>query len=379
LETGSYLVLRAKGLPTDSSLYREIYNRAATGLDSWHLEPHRNEHTDVRRLEPYFGYGLTAGNNYGFLSTFDFPYRKKPSEFVVGIFGGSTAMHWADFLDKTKFWDRLKISKYPEAKVVVVNLALAGMHQPQQLYVANKFIDGVDLALVLDGWNETQSDNCPSAPPEFPQDYQLLFQSEKSSLNIALLRLRVQKFRRLSTSLERSPFASSRTLFLIWNGIQNGVRNRYQQVKQLVDAKSDGTDRFASECSGNQSERVFENWKKYTLQMMALGNFYGIPIYQFLQPTPYLPDAKPLGDEEKRLVNWDLLKASGETSAGTRVLHFRDRYLKAHITHTTDLSFIFKNEARSTYVDQYTHLNELGYKLLTKAVESRLREDGIIR
>lgn len=71
---------------------------------------------------------IVDGNNYGFKDPKNFPYRKKEDEFVIGIFGGSTALHFSEYLLESKIWENAISDK--GKKIVIVNFALSGMKQP---------------------------------------------------------------------------------------------------------------------------------------------------------------------------------------------------------------------------------------------------------
>lgn len=337
------------------------------------------QHLEFRRLHPYFGHVLTNANNYGFHTHYSYPYQKKKDDFVVGIFGGSTAMHWADYLDETNAWNHLRIKKRPGTHIVVLNFAISGMHEPQQLAVASKFLEGVDLAILYDGWNEALTDNCPWGPPELPQDYALLFQRETNVEALAALRSSTEHFRGVSQMLQRFPLNQSYAAHLYWVGTQKNVRLEQSQFSsRAFEAGKKQTVNFEAECKTPQDDRVFQNWKKYTLQFMALGNYLKVPTYHFLQPNPYIPNAKPLEKDERTLTNWENQRAGGHGREGDAAVAFRERYLKQPVPHGTDLSYLFKDETRATYIDPYTHLNQLGNELLSEAIERKLRQEKVL-
>lgn len=84
--------------------------------DSYKSFANRNDPTNIilsihgswnrEKAHPYFGFSLDSDwrvaakgskmNNFGFRNSEDFPYKKSPNEFVVGIFGGSVAHFFAN-------------------------------------------------------------------------------------------------------------------------------------------------------------------------------------------------------------------------------------------------------------------------------------------
>ncbi len=380
LEFGSYLVLRAEGGVIVSSSYPAIYQRSAVILDlrsTYFLDEIEDVQT-YRRSHPYFGHVFSHANNYGFLSPFDFPYPRQKDDFVVGIFGGSTAMFWANSLTRTHIWDHLKVSGRAR-RIVILNLAIAGMHQPQQLYVASKFMDGLDLAIVLDGWNDAVNLNCPQAPPELPQFYWILFPNERlSPLRVSILRTFTESDRSITGWLGHSSVNKSYFIYFAWGVLQNSLRNYTQELQRDDSAKAGIAKRQSSECAGSYFEANFRTWRKYTLQMKALARLYRVPLFHFLQPNPYIPGAKPLGDEEKRIVDFSNYSSiPRERSPISAAEKFRELYDKERPRLGTDLSYVFAREPAIMYLDGLTHLNAQGYEHISEAVLNRLRESHL--
>lgn len=379
LEGGSFFVLRFRNLSVTEDFER-VYNQAAEGNTSWLKEDKPHSFADGYKPHPYFGHTLrTRGNNYRFLSEVDYPYQARPNDFVIGVFGGSTAMHWAEFLEKSKRWEKLEIQGHPNARVVVLNMAMAGFRQPQQLNVASKFIDTLNLILVLDGWNDSVLDLCPSNPPELPQFYNVLFEHELNPEDIVKLRELSKKFRRISGWLEKSLFVKSYFAHLVWTIYQGHLQNEQTRLTASPSTDSNSKSPLAQECGEPHNERMFKIWKKYSSQMWALAQFYKVPLVHLLQPNPFLKNAKPLDDEEKRIVHFEENNDSKINSGGYNAGVFRSYYLKEHLKNSIDLSLIFSKEQRITYIDQNTHLNEFGYQILSDTVARELKTRGIFQ
>lgn len=379
LEGGSYFILRFRNMSVSED-YERGYSQAAEGNSSWQKEDRPHNSAEYYKLHPYFGHtNNLKGNNYRFLSGVDFPYKAGPNDFVIGVFGGSTAMHWVEFLEKTKRWNKTVIAHRPNARIVLLNMALAGYRQPQQLNVASKFIDTLNLALVLDGWNDSILDMCQNNQPELPLFYNFLFDYESQRENIAELKKNSKRFRLYSAWLEKSIFVRSYFAYLAWTMYQSDLKNEQSRLTIPLYSESSPKSSFANECGQPHNERMYSIWKKYSSQMWNLADFQNVPLVHFLQPNPFLKDAKPLSDEEKRIVQWGEHNDSKVGSAGYNAGVFRSYYLKDQFKNSIDFSFIFSNESRVTYIDPYTHMNELGYQILSDSVAKELKRRGLFR
>lgn len=369
IEGLSYVYLTRRG--ADRAQPNSIlFARAASGLDSWQPSTHPNTYADVRRLSPYFGHVFVDGNNYGFISKYDFPYRRQNGDYVIGIFGGSTAMHCAMEWEASSYWEKLKVKGNPQAKIVLVNLAISGYRQPQQLYVASKFFDTLDLALVLDGWNESQIDQCPYDPAEFPQSFRLLYSRELDQSQIKNLRAMSKSFRAFSAWLANSKLADTNTARLTWEA----YRIRLAKATAALATSPISKARSLHECESPELERRFTLWRKYSMQMLALARAQNLPLYNFIQPNPYMDGAKPLSEEEKRIVQWQENRAPNQSK--DRIQTFYNFYKRARPPHSTSLIHLFAQDKRILYIDPYTHLNPLGCQLVAQAMIRRLQNQS---
>lgn len=90
------------------------------------------------------------------ISSVDYPYVAKSDEYVVGVFGGSVAHSFA--LQARLQFEWLLSERYAGGrKVVLLNFAIGGHKQPQQLTTLSYFAaigQKFDMVLNLDGFNE---------------------------------------------------------------------------------------------------------------------------------------------------------------------------------------------------------------------------------
>lgn len=327
---------------------------------------------EMRRAHPYFGAVFVDGNNYGFWDRKQYPYRKKPDEFVVGIFGGSTAHYLAQYLDSTQAWAMAKAKA--GKKVVIVNFSVLGMKQPQVFYVATRFLEFVDAAIVLDGWNEAQAQVCPF-PVEYPEGYSVLFSSQSNSESFLELFELERNWSKRSEWLHRSLLSFSPTVFLLWSNEKFKKINRSIELRKSIEAEASNRKANFEGCSLNDEAAdvlKYKTWKKYYEYFQMLAQQLNVPTFEFLQPNPFLPGVKPLSEAEKEAINFDSGRFGIKFSPGSNAAAFRKQYLRDNLPGTHDLSEIFKTVQEPVYIDPYTHLNEKGYSILQQHIRKRL-------
>ena len=130
-------------------------------------------------FHPYVGYVLRAtregdyigetnwkANNRGFHNLFsdkndaccDYPYVPDKGEIVMGVFGGSVGSGFALSAQISGTFDKLgNLPEWRGKKVRVLNFALPGFKQPQQLMTLAYFLNmgqHFDIIVNIDGFNE---------------------------------------------------------------------------------------------------------------------------------------------------------------------------------------------------------------------------------
>lgn len=147
-------------------------------------------------FHPYLGYIHRVGrtgegwrtNNVGFQvaeplardvpDCCDIPHARRDNEVLVGVFGGSVATGFAlrSQVDATLARHLQRIPAYRDRPVRVLNFAMPGYRQPQQLMALAYFLtlgQELDIAIEIDGFNEvvTSFRNYQSGvEPSFPAD-----------------------------------------------------------------------------------------------------------------------------------------------------------------------------------------------------------------
>lgn len=147
-------------------------------------------------FHPYLGFTHRVGrtgegwrtNNVGFQvaeslardqpDCCDIPHARRDNEVLVGVFGGSVAAGFAlrTQVDATLARHLQQIPAYRERPVRILNFAMPGYRQPQQMIALAYFLtqgQTLDIALEIDGFNEvvTSQRNFQSGvEPSFPAD-----------------------------------------------------------------------------------------------------------------------------------------------------------------------------------------------------------------
>lgn len=301
---------------------------------------------------PFFGYVSSEGNNYGFISNEDFPIARTSNTYVVAILGGSVAFHLSNYILKhPDFKDQMKkaIPALKDKDIRFMGLALPGYKQPQQQIILSYFLEHIDMAIQVDGWNEV----FVAAPSEAPNDYPLQMDLgsaadfEKISPSSRL------KFLMIKTIEENNLLKKSMALFLFKNSLE------YKMFQEKH--KKYGSPAVAPPIFSQNPSPLVATWSKFIKQEKSLlkgGNKKG---FFFVQASQYNPHSKVLTDEEKKIALNPLI-------AKLVAPKFQMIRSEAKKINVYDLAEVFKNETVSIYVDNCCHVNDRGNKLITDEI-----------
>lgn len=368
LEGASFLVLTFRDLPTSG--FSEEYDRVVSGINKPEFKKTTNPHFNIRKPHPFFGHVFAQGNNYGFFDPQDFPYQKSEGQKVIGVFGGSTAMHWAHWMQENRFFEREGLED-----IVILNFALSGAQQPQQFHVASKFFEYIDGAIFLDGWNESVAYHCPSEP-ESPPNFDLMVADNTLPLKKRIVELS-RKVRQSTEQVKNSFLSFSLTTYLFW---KTSTEKKYQELAQLQQAFKETKDRsFERECQTDRYDHSYGIWKKYLNMSQVLAQHFKVPLIHFFQPNPFEPGAKPVGTKEKKRTRWHLNQIKNKYQSGHLSHEFYTRYKEDPPKNSFDMMMVFEDVSEPLYIDPYTHLNNRGYSLLSKGVLEILQAEDFFK
>lgn len=340
-------------------------------------------------VHPYLGF-IHSPN--GYFNDYGFPgpepvLKKTDSTINVCITGGSVAKQLYqqsadELIDGLK-----KIPEFSGKKIQLVCTALGGFKQPQQLLTVNYLLSlgtHFDIVINLDGFNEVvlpYADNLPfQIHPTFPRhwnvyskkvlDPDILFYKGKNTF-IQEKQIRKQQFMK-SSILKRSNF-----VLFIWKITDNEytlqLSENENKIREILSKNQQSHQTSGPTYSVIADEDYFtelaDYWVRCSKQIHALENSSDLKYYHFLQPNQYLPDSKPLTDQEL-----DIAFEEGD-------FNYKEAVIKGYpalISHGNilissgvkfrDLTQIFKNDRRTVYDDKCCHFNKDGYNAIAAAI-----------
>ncbi|MCY4643732.1 MAG: hypothetical protein OXB88_03855 [Bacteriovoracales bacterium] len=336
---------------------------------------------------PYFAFHYGEGADlsgyeldiHGFFGEVKLPFFKKPNDFVVAILGGSVARQLSEYILGNKdilkrFKNHIK-KNFPTSKnkeVKVVNLAVSGGKQPQQFLIASYFLKYLDLTINVEGNNEAISPPL-GYPLEFPDGGQYMYiggislesrQIHQERENIIILR-RLSEVSRLERDIPILKFSHS--YFLIHRLLQGLLgRNILKNLHQIK--KKDVEETYFSHLYKDRTKSQVEIWENFSLQQYRLLKAYNVKSFFFLQPIPIILNAKIYSQEEKD----KYIKDNPEKRRFYKIIASRFRELNQEDKPFYDLRYVFKDVAKTVYIDDCCHLNNLGLEFLFEELLNKI-------
>lgn len=380
----AYFVLKRKTIPL--SEYRDSLREITSFIEAG-TKLHQNivGRGGIEILHPYFGFvydpAMESISDYGFCDDSP-PVLPKPANgLVVGVFGGSFAKQMYTYAQYTLVASLKPIND----NITVLNFALGGYKQPQQLLVLSYFLSlgaHFDVVINLDGFNEValpQADNIPyDVFPLFPRAWNLrvvnvlephivprlakLYDLRQERKRLARRFLKYHLYHTASTSILWRAL-DARLAKMIY-GLSTYIGD-YNSKKPLEPVATGPPFSFSDDA--DLYDYLATHWRRCSQQMNILCEAYGIRYYHFLQPNQYVPGSKPIGPEEATaaivddckyksgvLLGYPLLRTEGSEMAGE--LSFRD------------LTMIFSETTDVLYNDTCCHLNKKGYEIIADTI-----------
>lgn len=334
---------------------------------------------------PLFGYGVNLPPSDGPSHRYFFDAKLKKERLRallekngtsdpfldVGIFGGSVAFSIVGDLDSEKL-----ARIFPAAKgrrVRIHNLALPGAKQPQTKAIFEFFVEALDVAIVLDGFNEFDVSTYPDRPFEWPHHSEELYSwsypeeglKQKINTLLGLSRLALEQ-------LEASPWLARRGMvFLAWQQIEKSLAaKRAALTDQMINARKEAPP-YAEDGYLSEKEITLTKvnlWKKYgRLQELAAKDANVLSFF-ILQPNQYVWDSKNFSVWEKE----NIFKASPTYVEQINLFyqeareHIRRQRSQGRLFF--DLSQAFVQNGETLYMDACCHFNARGNQALAAAV-----------
>ena len=351
-------------------------------------------------IHPYLGYvldrnfrsgvrrriGGAEALNYGFFLVEPGLFHKpKVDGLIVGVTGGSLAFNFARHMAPT-LRSRLGEALGLRAEdIVVVDIALPGHKQPQQLMTLIYLLSlGIHLDVVvnLDGYNEIALPPIENLPHgvavSYPRGWQFRAADldQRTRLSMAELGMISRKRLRLAQTFDRWPLRSDYVAGLAWSLLDGRQANRAAEVElRLARSGEGGRQSYtatgpAREYSNDQAllEDLVTLWSRASRLMDGVSRSTGITYLHFIQPNQYLPGSKPMGTEELAVAINPRSRPGGWVERGYPLMIEEGRSLRDDGVLFFDVSMLFADTSETVYVDTCCHLNELGETMLAEAV-----------
>lgn len=352
------------------------------------LDPDKPLPLNVRReIAPFFGFTYErAGrtrlmNNLGFFSEFDFPYQPRARELVVGVFGGSVAMD----LRLPGPYEALRTALLPAAKargydeVTILVMAQGSWHEPQSLFCFLYFVDTIDVALFLEGFNEiamlplvdgVASRSYPWSFPD-PKIYERLL-GRVRDVDALVAEVRIRELRaseRWWSEVASGPILGrSMMVHLAWRA---GMARFERRIEELLPATGASAARpyestFPPGLAMPELRRAFFDRFETWIEMASrAGELRRKPLFHFIQPNQYVEGSKPPSDQEKRVALVDDTVRRRVADLYPELRRMSER-LRARGVAATDLTMIFEGNPATLYKDASCHLNAEGMTLIAQ-------------
>ena len=341
-------------------------------------------------------YRLEAGN-------FGFPYNfheifNEPSDnvVIVAVVGGSVAQQIGGQGRPFQYLDTQleALPRFRGKDVRVLNLALGGYKQPQQLFVLTYFLAlgaHFDLVINLDGFNDVTlpiRDNLEvGVNPFYPRAWKYRLSGNRTEiLNARGAVVVIDDFRkRLARKASKAPWRWSFTASMAWlfvDGRLNIEANRHQIAVMSPDFDEIDPERSGPTLSFDTKDEILDalaaTWWRCSQDIYGLSTVHGFEYYHFLQPNQYDVGSKPLTVAEERLAfdpDSDFVDLVGQG-------YPRLRQEVASLGDTgvvfVDLSRIFEEVDETVYVDTCCHFNTRGVtELVARIAETIGASPGV--
>jgi len=351
----------------------------------------------VEVIHPYLGFVQDPKRNNN-ISDFGFPGDVNPinsrtkNRLIVGIFGGSfaegTYRHGRDSL--------INVLKATGKEIVVVNLAMGGYKQPQQLLALTYLLSlgaKFDLVINIDGFNEValpSSENISkNVFPIYPRGWYFRVAAasdQKAVMQIARLVALDQKREKWAGLFEKTRLYYSVAFCLLWKAVDRLLESK--KIMALLALKHDRKVANAYVVTGPQYSFLNDDvlygylatiWKHSSFQMHLICQANNIRYYHFLQPNQYVEASKPMGEEERVIaINDNHIYRLGVIKGYPFLRQYGAELVRVGVKFH-DLTMIFAEIEDVLYNDDCCHVNAEGYRIIVSTIGDLITEDMLSR
>jgi hypothetical protein len=347
----------------------------------WVRQP--DPHTPAARSD-------TPVNDFGFRDRNQPLQTRSPDKVIIGILGGSVADQFATRASGNLIDELRQASFFTGKDLVIVNLALEGYKQPQQLLSVNYLLTlgaEFDILINIDGYNEIVLPVVENAPNHvfagFPRSWHLRV-TEAGNLEVMRTIGRIaylkDQARSWAERVRGRPWCYSPTLNLAWRLYHANIRlELFREYSILNRLKHDERDAAASgppeEFSGDAElyEHCAAIWMRSSLRLHQLCAANGVRYYHFLQPNQYVPGSKSMAGREMMEAWQPGHRGQTPVERGYPLLVRNGRNLADRGVSFTDLTRLFADHPEQTYGDWCCHLTARGNELMAQRIAEVIR------
>lgn len=341
----------------------------------------------VEVLHPYLGFTQDPKRNLG-VSSSGFPslqanqYLKRDSHsIIIALMGGSFARE-IYFLAGEQI---VKSFSIYNKKVVLLNFAVGGYKQPQQLMALNYMLMSgaqFDIVINIDGFNEVALPLVENinygVSPFYPRMWLNRVKNQYDPSEIRLIG-KIESLKELKKSwayffnkhkLYRSPSFS-----LIWKFMDQKFDARIALANIDMRAFLNHAASFAATGPAyirQTDEELYTDlaqiWFMSSILMHDICSANNIEYYHILQPNQYVPDSKTMSPIEIKHAYDSSHPYREPVIKGYPFLHKQAKFLEAKKVHFLDLTDIFLEHKETLYKDTCCHLNEDGYAIVVEKI-----------
>jgi hypothetical protein len=354
-------------------------------------------------LHPYLGFVLEPSpvpghsNQFGFtgpLPRFE-SERADDAPAVVAVFGGSVAQQMVDDAVPVLRTEIGKSACFAGREIEVLNLALPGVKQPQQLMTLNYFASlgaTIDVVVALDGFNEVvlpvAENERQGVFPFYPRNWRFQVAGLKDVPTMRSvgeieflrgLRGRVAQF------FSQPPLAYSFAGHLVWWAFDRELSRSVSgkmidlTLAEGESAKRKGAyyERGPERTYGSDEERYRDLaavWGESIRLMEGISRQQGMSAHFFLQPNQRVEGSKVFAPGEREIAlparqSYDLPARRGYPELIRVGEALRAEGLPFH-----DLTMVFRETPEPVYVDGCCHVSPEGSEIMAREIGRAIRK-----
>lgn len=312
--------------------------------------------------------------------------KSNTQSFKVLLLGGSVANMLYRPLYR-RFQDLISTRE-----LTMLNASYPAFGEPQQLIAFNYVLAmgySPDLVINIDGVNDIGSPrhDLPDRdiPLSFPQVWDLFIKDNLSTRELILLG-ELSRIRKQQKDLIEifKPISSTSSFGLtIWNVLHTELEIEFlRSNEQLLSEENHKkvyhsyfTDSMKRAFQDEESRGAFlvNLWSNSTQIIAEIANQKRIRYFHILQPSPHVKDGKVLTQEEEGFDS-PRFTLHRSTRRWYPVMRERGKLIEKLGANFVDMSYVFREEPFTVYVDSCCHMNEYGNSKFADAIAMTITE-----